>query len=86
MSLDGVSGTGAALRLDFMDPAGSMTGQLLPTGSAVDIIHLPDGRAISVSCIDAANPFVFTGQTASYESDDGSRMRGSCFGSPWFCR
>jgi 2-methylaconitate cis-trans-isomerase PrpF len=59
LSLDGVSGKGAALRLDFMDPAGSMTGQLLPTGSAVDVVQLPDGRAISVSCIDAANPFVF---------------------------
>jgi 2-methylaconitate cis-trans-isomerase PrpF len=59
LSLDGVSGTGAALRLDFMDPAGSMTGQLLPTGSAIDDIHLPEGRTVTVSCIDAANPFVF---------------------------
>jgi 2-methylaconitate cis-trans-isomerase PrpF len=42
-----------------MDPAGSMTGQLLPTGSPVDMVQLPDGRMITVSCIDAANPFVF---------------------------
>ena len=42
-----------------MDPAGSMTGQLLPTGSPVDDIQLPDGRTVTVSCIDAANPFVF---------------------------
>lgn len=75
MRLDGVSGTGAALRMDFMDPAGSMTGQLLPTGSPVDTICLPDGRQFNVSCIDAANPFVFVpydqvGLSTSATADD----------------
>jgi 2-methylaconitate cis-trans-isomerase PrpF len=42
-----------------MDPAGSMTGRLLPTGSPIDSIELPGGRVVTVSCIDAANPFVF---------------------------
>lgn len=59
MRLDGVSSLGASIRLDFMDPAGSMTGKLLPTGSPVDTIQTADGRQIRASCIDAANPFVF---------------------------
>lgn len=42
-----------------MDPAGSMTGCLLPTGTATDTITLSDNRQIIVSCVDAANPFVF---------------------------
>lgn len=42
-----------------MDPAGSMTGHLLPTGSPIDTVILSDSRNITVSCIDAANPFVF---------------------------
>jgi 2-methylaconitate cis-trans-isomerase PrpF len=35
LALDGVSGTGAPIRLDFHDPGGARTG-LLPTGRAVD--------------------------------------------------
>ena len=35
-SIDGVSGKAARIQLDFMDPAGSKTGKLLPTGSKVD--------------------------------------------------
>lgn len=54
-----MSGFGSPIRLDFMDPAGSMTGQLLPTGSPTDSIVLADSRSITVSCVDAANPFVF---------------------------
>lgn len=59
MRLDGVSGLGASIRLDFMDPAGSMTGRLLPTGSPVDTITLSNSRTVQISCVDAANPFVF---------------------------
>ena len=53
-SIDGVAGTAARIKLDFINPAGSVTGKLLPTGQATDII---DG--IAVTCIDAANPCVF---------------------------
>jgi 2-methylaconitate cis-trans-isomerase PrpF len=52
----GVPGTGAQIQLSFLDPAGSKTGALLPTGNVVDKI---DGT--TVSCIDAANPCVFVG-------------------------
>jgi 2-methylaconitate cis-trans-isomerase PrpF len=50
---DGVPGTSAPIVLTFHEPAGSRTGQLLPTGKAVDFI---DG--IAVSCVDFANPIV----------------------------
>lgn len=57
-TIAGVPGTGAAIRLDFGDCSGSVSGKLLPTGRPADEIML-DGRAITVSLIDAATPFVF---------------------------
>lgn len=53
-AIDGVAGTAAKIRLDFLDPAGSKTGSLLPTGSVVEAV---DG--VRVSCVDAGNPCVF---------------------------
>lgn len=53
-TIDGVAGAAAKIRLAFLDPAGSKTGTMLPTGSSVDIF---DG--ISASCIDVGNPCVF---------------------------
>jgi 2-methylaconitate cis-trans-isomerase PrpF len=52
-AIDGVPGTAAPVRLDFMDVVGSVTGSLLPTGAARDTI---DG--IDVTCIDVAMPVV----------------------------
>src|SRR4029453_12938437 len=49
--IDGVPGTGAGILLDFVDPAGAVTGRLLPTGNSIDSI---DG--VSVSCVDFALP------------------------------
>jgi 2-methylaconitate cis-trans-isomerase PrpF len=56
MEIAGVAGKGAPIQLDFLDPAGSKTGKLLPTGNVVDVI---DG--VTVSCVDAGNPCVFVG-------------------------
>ncbi|KAJ5132732.1 hypothetical protein N7448_006890 [Penicillium atrosanguineum] len=53
-SIDGVAGTAARVQLDFINPAGSVTGKLLPTGNVTDTI---DG--VLATCIDAANPCVF---------------------------
>ncbi|MDR1322291.1 MAG: 3-methylitaconate isomerase [Gracilibacteraceae bacterium] len=50
--IDGVPGTGARIDLDFSDLAGAITGKLLPTGQAADIIHMP-GRDFQVSVVDA---------------------------------
>ncbi len=59
MALDGVSGTGAPVRLEFMDPGGARTGKLLPTGRATDMLEVSGVGRIAASLIDAANPCVF---------------------------
>lgn len=51
--IDGVAGTAAAIRLNFLDAWGAVTGSLFPTGKRVDLI---DG--IEVTCIDAAMPLM----------------------------
>lgn len=53
-AIDGVGGEAARVQLDFMDPAGSKTGKLLPTGKPVDEF---DG--IRTSCVDVGNPCCF---------------------------
>ena len=57
--IDGVPGSGAKIALRFMNPAGSITGSLLPTGNATDILKVPNIGRITVSIIDAADPVVF---------------------------
>ncbi len=58
--IDGVAGTGSPIQLDFLDPAGSMCKSLCPTSSPVDQLQVEgEDLPIEVSCVDAANPFVF---------------------------
>ena len=59
MTLDGVTGAGAPIRLDFLNPGGPSTGRLLPTGHACDTLEVPGVGAITASLVDAANPCVF---------------------------
>lgn len=59
LELPGVPRRGAPIRLDYLDPAGSVTGRLLPTGRVVDELAVPGLGAIEVSLVDAANPVVF---------------------------
>lgn len=58
-AIPGVPGTGARILMEFADPAGSVTGKLLPTGRPCDEIVVGDGRRFEVSVVDAANPTVF---------------------------
>ncbi|TGJ80827.1 hypothetical protein E0Z10_g7934 [Xylaria hypoxylon] len=53
-TIDGVSGSASPIQLQFIRPAGSRTGKLLPTGSTTDTFG-----GITVTCIDVANPCVF---------------------------
>ncbi|USP81151.1 uncharacterized protein yc1106_08425 [Curvularia clavata] len=53
-SIDGVTGNGSKIKLDFKQPYGSKTGKVLPTGKRIDSI-----RGYKVSCVDGANPAVF---------------------------
>jgi 2-methylaconitate isomerase len=57
--LDGVSGSGSPIRLEFQDPGGARTGRLLPTNHAADLLHIPGVDDVEVSMVDAANPCVF---------------------------
>jgi 2-methylaconitate cis-trans-isomerase PrpF len=58
-SIPGVPGTAARIDLEYLDPAGSFTGRLLPTGRPSEVIRVDDGRRFTVSIVDAANPVVF---------------------------
>jgi 2-methylaconitate cis-trans-isomerase PrpF len=53
-AIDGVPGTGAPVLTEYLEPAGSVTGRLLPTGSAVDRVE-----GVDVSVVDVASPHVF---------------------------
>jgi 4-oxalomesaconate tautomerase len=51
--IDGVPGTAAPIVCNYLDVAGSVCGQLLPTGSRIDVV---DG--VEVTCIDNGMPVV----------------------------
>ncbi|MCE5262259.1 MAG: 3-methylitaconate isomerase [Deltaproteobacteria bacterium] len=55
----GTPGSGARIELTFMDPAGAVTGRLLPTGRATDEIELAAGERYAVTIVDAGNPTAF---------------------------
>jgi 2-methylaconitate cis-trans-isomerase PrpF len=59
LAIDGVSGTGAPICVEFRDLAGARTGSLLPTRAALQTLSLPAGRPVRASLLDAANPCVF---------------------------
>ena len=64
-AIDGVPGTGSRILLRFVDPAGAVTGKLFPTGNRRDRFDVPGLGAVEVTCIDAANPFVFVRAAAA---------------------
>lgn len=64
LALPGVSGTGAPVRMEFVEPGGAGTGSLLPTGNVVDILDVEGMGSIEASLVDAANPGVFVAAEA----------------------
>lgn len=72
MRIDGVGGQGAPVRLEFIDPGGTRTGRLLPTGRPCDHFDIAGLGAIEASLVDAANPCVFI--AAASVGKDGSEM------------
>jgi 2-methylaconitate cis-trans-isomerase PrpF len=59
LAIPGVAGTGAPVRLEFREPGGATTGQLLPTGNVADMLEVPGYGSFKASMIDAANAAVF---------------------------
>ena len=64
LAIPGVAGTGAPIRLDFVDPGGATTGRLLPSGNASDVLDVPGLGRIEVSMVDAANACAFVAAEA----------------------
>lgn len=58
-AIAGVPGTASPVKLKFVEPAGTLGKGLLPTGSAIDVLDVPDYGPVEVSIVDAANPLVF---------------------------
>lgn len=58
-SIPGVSGAGAKIKLDFLEPGGASTGELLPSGQATQMLDVPGEGVFEVSLVDASNPMVF---------------------------
>lgn len=58
-SIAGVPGTSSVVKLAFKDPAGAMTGKLLPTGNVVDVVDVPGYKPVEVSLVDSSNPLIF---------------------------
>jgi 2-methylaconitate cis-trans-isomerase PrpF len=59
LSIPGVAGTGAPVKLEFREPGGATTGKLLPTGNVADMLEVPGYGKVRVSMVDAANACVF---------------------------
>jgi 2-methylaconitate cis-trans-isomerase PrpF len=57
--LPGVPWPGARIALDFLEPAGAVTGRLLPTDQTRETIAMPGGGGVAASLVDATNPMVF---------------------------
>jgi len=57
--LDGVPTPGAEIVVDFVDPGGSLTGALLPTGNVVDVLDVADVGRVRATLLDAATAMVF---------------------------
>ncbi|MEM7317518.1 MAG: PrpF domain-containing protein [Pseudomonadota bacterium] len=56
--IPGVSFAGSRVKLEFLSPGGSATGQLLPTGNATDWLAVKAVGTFEVSMVDASNPVV----------------------------
>ena len=58
-AIPGVPGRGAEIVMNWVATIGAKTGQLLPTGRAVDDVALQSGRTVHATLCDAGNPCVW---------------------------
>ena len=57
-AIAGIDGTAGELRVNFLDPAGSKTGKLFPTGHVQDTLDIPGIGKIQATILDVSNPIV----------------------------
>ena len=57
-AIAGVDGTAGELKVNFLDPAGSKTGKLFPTGQAKETLELGEFGTIEATILDVSNPIV----------------------------
>ena len=58
-SIAGVYGGSSKVRLDYLEPGGSGTGKLLPTGNVIDEMNIDGFGEIKASIVDAATPLIY---------------------------
>lgn len=58
-SIHGVPSTGPRIEVQFFDPAGGVTGKLLPTGRTKDLVDLGERGKFTISIVDAVTPVVY---------------------------
>ncbi len=58
-SIDGVPAPGARITLEYLDPGGSLGGDLLPTGVPRQRVPLADSSEVTVSIVDVSLPVVY---------------------------
>lgn len=56
--IDGIKMPGSRIKVIWHNPSGAVTGNLLPTGNAVDIVNV-SGKCYKISIIDSGNPAAF---------------------------
>ena len=57
-SIVGVDGTAGELKVNFLDPAGSKTGRLFPTGEVKEMLSVPGYGEVEATILDVSNPIV----------------------------
>ncbi|CAK7229471.1 hypothetical protein SEUCBS140593_007257 [Sporothrix eucalyptigena] len=61
--ISGVKRSGSLVKVKFVSPGGSMTGQTFPTGQRQQILEITEGPAapysVRATLVDVSNPFVF---------------------------
>ncbi|EGP89189.1 uncharacterized protein MYCGRDRAFT_38191 [Zymoseptoria tritici IPO323] len=73
LTLPGTRAAGSRIDVAFEKPAGSMTGLMLPSGQPTEFLHIPGtivrpSADVTVSLVDAANPFVLVDSKSIPES------------------
>jgi 2-methylaconitate cis-trans-isomerase PrpF len=59
LEIQGVAGRGAAIRLEFVDPGGAVSGSLLPTSALRNTLDIPGLGQVDVSIVDATAVVAF---------------------------